>query len=41
MRFLSSLSLAFKLSVVLSLVVAGVAAGIGGAMVESRSPSPS
>ena len=34
MRFLSSLSLAFKLSVVLSLVVAGVAAAIGGAMVN-------
>jgi len=34
MRFLSSLSLAFKLSVVLSLIVAGVAAAIGGAMVD-------
>ena len=34
MRFLSSLSLAFKLSVVLSLIVAGVAAAIGGAMVN-------
>jgi sensor histidine kinase regulating citrate/malate metabolism len=34
MRFLSSLSLAFRLSVVLSLVVAGVAAAIGGAMVD-------
>ncbi len=33
MRFLSSLSLAFKLSVVLSLIVAGVAAAIGSAMV--------
>jgi signal transduction histidine kinase len=33
MRFLSSLSLAFKLSVVLSLVVAGVSAAIGSAMV--------
>ena len=34
MRFLSSLSLAFKLAVVLSLIVAGVAASIGGAMID-------
>jgi two-component system NtrC family sensor kinase len=34
MRFLSSLSLAFKLSVVVSLIVAGVAAAIGGAMID-------
>lgn len=34
MRFLSSLSLAFKLAVVLSLIVAGVAAAIGGAMID-------
>ena len=34
MRFLSSLSLAFKLVFVFSLIVAGVAAAIGGAMVD-------
>lgn len=34
MRFLASLSLAFKLALVLSLIVAGVAATIGGAMVD-------
>src|SRR3974390_2790639 len=34
MRFLASLSLAFKLALVLSLVVAGVAATIGSAMVN-------
>jgi two-component system NtrC family sensor kinase len=33
MRFLSSLNLAFKLSVILGLVVASVAAAIGGAMI--------
>ena len=34
MRFLSPVTLAFKLSVVLSLIVAGVAAVIGGAMID-------
>ena len=34
MRFLSSVSLAFKLSLMLSLIVAGVAAAIGGTMIS-------